>query len=200
MAQPKGLKDLYVAEITEDSAENYTTSKPVRLMKAASVKTKLKYTNEPVYFDDVQDDSDNDFEEGTIEIEGDYLSRKIREMIRGHKNLGGMTVTNADDKAKDVAIGYRTKLTNGLYKFYWWYRVNFGEEEDEEAETIAKKGKRQNAKIKGTIIPRKKDRNIGVDADEMDLADAGSAKAILDEWFGQVQEPKSLGAEKKVSE
>lgn len=34
----------------------------------------------------------------------------------------------------------------------------------------------------------------------MDLADAGSAKEVLDGWFGQVQEPKSLGTEKKVSE
>ena len=195
MAQPKGLKDFYIAKITEDTAENYKTEKPVRLMKAASVKTKLKYSNEPIYFDDVQDEIEHEFEEGTIELEGDYLTRKVRELTRGHKNLGGMTVTNAEDNPSDVAIGYRTKLSNGLYKFYWWYRVNFGEEEEEEAETIKKKGKRQNAKLKGTIMARKKDGNISVDADEMEI-EGGTAKETLQNWFGQVQEPVKLGEEK----
>lgn len=191
MAQRKGLCDLYLADITKDDSGAYTADNITRLMKAVSAKVKLKYSSEPVYFDDVIDDTDQDFEEGEIELEGEYLTADIIERLRGHRSAKGMTVISGDDKAKDVCILYRSKMTNNKYKFYCWYRVNFGTEEEEDFEAVGKKAKRQNVKIKGTIMTRKKDNLVGVSAteDELTKGSATDPKAILDAWFTAVPEP-----------
>ncbi|GAA0069252.1 hypothetical protein UT300003_07750 [Clostridium sardiniense] len=190
MAQRKGLCDFTTGKITQDTKETYEAGELVKLMKAASAKIKLKYTSEFVYFDDIVDDIDQDFEGGEIELEGDYLTAKVIELIRGHKNVKGMTLTGENDKADDVPILFRSKMTNGKYKFYCFYRVNFGSEEDEDFESMNKKSKRQNTKIKGTIMARRKDGLVKVEASEDELAASGAdAENILKTWFTKVPEP-----------
>lgn len=189
--QRKGICDLSLADIIKDEIDEYEGENLSKLMKVATAKIKLKYTSEFVYFDDLPDDLDQDFESGEIELEGDYLTAEIVERLRGHKNAKGMTLISSDDKAKDVCILFRSKMTNGKYKFYCYYRVNFGAEEDEDFETVGKKGKRQNVKIKGTIMPRKKDNLVCVTAteDELIKGKAPDPKTILASWFKSVPEP-----------
>ncbi|MCR6515804.1 phage tail protein [Clostridium sp. LY3-2] len=200
MAQRKGVCDFTVADIEKDDSGNYSATNLTKLMKAASAKIKLKYTSEFVYFDDIVDEIDQDFEGGEIELEGDYLTAEIVERIRGHKNLNGMSVTNAEDKANDVCILFRSKMTNGKYKFYCFYRVNFGAEEEEDFEGIGKKAKRQNTKIKGTIMARKKDNLVKVDASETEFISGGVTDAadILKAWFTKVPEPSTITVPEKT--
>lgn len=192
--QRKGICDLFLADITKDDFDGYSTENITRLMKIATAKVKLTYSSEEVYFDDVTDDIDQNFEGGDIELEGDYLTADIIQRIRGHLNAKGMSVIGKDDKANDVAILFRSKMTNNKYKFYCFYRINFGNEEEEDFETIGKKGKRQNVKLKGTIMARKKDGVVGVNATEDELKAGGVSDptTILDAWFKTVPEPLAI--------
>lgn len=199
MAQRKGLCDFHIATITQNDDTTYETGDIIKLMKAATAKTKLTYTSEEVYLDDVVDDIDQNFEGGDMELEGDYLTAKIIEIIKGHMNKSGMSVASEDDKAQDVCVLFRSKMTNNKYKFYCYYRVNFGNEEEEDFETVGKKGKRQNTKLKGNIMARKKDGyiRVSVTEDEMKAAGIENPKEMLDNWFKKVPEPEDVESLKK---
>lgn len=202
MAQRKGLCDFHIAMITQDDDTTYSTEKVIKLMKAATAKTKLTYTSEEVYFDDVVDDIDQNFEGGDMELEGDYLTADIIQMIKGHMNNNGMSVAKSDDVAKDVAVLFRSKMSNNKYKFYCYYRVNFGNEEEEDFETVSKKGKRQNTKLKGNIMARKKDNCImvSVTEDEMKAAGIENPEQMLNAWFTKVPEPEDVEKLKKTTQ
>ena len=202
MAQRKGLCDFHIAPVTKDDSSTYETGNIIKLMKAATAKTKLTYTSEEVYFDDVVDDIDQNYEGGDMELEGDYLTADVIQIIKGHMNNSGMSVVKTDDSANDVAVLFRSKMSNNKYKFYCYYSVNFGNEEEEDFETIGKKGKRQNTKLKGNIMARKKDNCImvSVTEDEMKAAGVENPKAMLDTWFTKVPEPEDVIQLKKVAQ
>ena len=46
-----GLKDIYVAEVTANDANNYTTGTPVKLARALSAKISDKFNTEKEYSD-----------------------------------------------------------------------------------------------------------------------------------------------------
>ena len=188
--QRKGFKDVYVAKIIDDTVSTYTTDTPVKLFKSISGKTKLAQNVENVYLDDTLDEIEQSFKEGTLELEGDNLTPALVEMVYGHKAIKGMTIKNSNDMANNIAVGYRSKNSDGTYQFYWWYKVNFAGDEEVDFEQIAEKSKRQPVKLKGTIMPRLKDNNIGVDVNEgyLKITDT-DAKTMIADWFGEVHEP-----------
>lgn len=188
--QRKGFKDVYIAEILEDTGTSYKTETPEKLFKAISGKSKLSTNTDNIYLDDTLDEIEQSFKEGTLEIEGDNLSPAMLEKIYGHKSVKGMTIKNENDTANNIAVGYRSKNSDGTYQFYWWYKVNFAGDEEYDFEQIAEKSKRQPVKLKGTIMPRKLDGNTGVDVNEGYLTQSDTdAQTIIKSWFGKVQEP-----------
>lgn len=198
MAQRKGFKDVYVAEVDYNPlTDTYTAKKPVMLFNAKSGKTKIRYEVSDEYADDKLISRDKEFQNGEIEIEGINITPENLELIYGHKYIDGMTVIREDDPIKYVAVGFRSKNTNKKYHFYWYYLVNFNGDEELDFETIAEKSKKQIIKLKGEILARP-DGNIGVDIDESALTGSNAAaKALLEKdqstqiikWFTAVPEP-----------
>ena len=198
MAQRKGFKDVYVAEVDYNpTMGTYTAKEPVLLFNAKNGKTKLTYKTDDEYADDILFSKDKEFDKGDIEIEGINITPENLELIYGHKFVDGMTITDKNDPIKYVAVGFRSKNTDGTYHFYWYYLVNFSGDEEADFETIADKSKKQTIKLKGEILARP-DGKIKVDIDESALkTDNTAAKALLavDEtkhiikWFTAVPEP-----------
>ena len=191
-----GLRDIYIALVTENTTENYTTDTPIKLGRAIAAKVTVKKTVEKTYSDDNIEEIIENFESADIEVESNKLTPQQKALIRGAKYENGFLVNNANDKAAEIAIGWRAKQTNGKYEFVWYYCGKFNEGQTEEYDTNGDKTKTQTAKLKGTFYQRQKDENYNIEVDESYLiADETGAKEAIKTWFSKVQE----AVEKQIS-
>lgn len=186
----KALKDIFIAVVTENSATSYKAETPIKLGRSISAKVTVKKSVEKTRSDDsVEEVIESD--EGTeIEFDVNKLSMEQKAILRGATLKNGMLIYNKDDQAKEVAIGWRAKNTNGKYEFVWHYCGKFNGGWTEDYETEQDKIKTQTAKMKGTFYAREKDGNTHVEVDESYLIDSNSdAKSAIESWFTQVPEP-----------
>lgn len=186
----KALKDIYIAVVKKNSASEYETDTPVKLGRAISAKVTVKKSTEKTRSDDsVEEIIESD--EGTeIEFDVNKLSPEQKAILRGATYKNGMLVYNKDDQAKEVAIGWRARNTNGKYEFVWYYCGKFNGGWSEDYETEQDKVKTQTAKMKGTFYSREKDGNSCVEVDESYLLEEhNSAKTAIEAWFTKVPEP-----------
>ena len=186
----KALKDIHIAVVTKNDASNYTVETPIKLGRAISAKVTVKKSVEKTRSDDsVEEIIESD--EGTeIEFDVNKLSMEQKAILRGATLKNGMLVYNKDDQAKEVAIGWRARNTNGKYEFVWHYCGKFNGGWSEDYETEEDKIKTQTAKMKGTFYAREKDGNTHVEVDESYLIESNTdAKSAIQSWFTQVPEP-----------
>lgn len=186
----KALKDIYIALVSKNDATGYTADTPIKLGRAISAKVTVKKNIEKTRSDDsVEEVIESD--EGTeIEFDVNKLSPEQKAILRGATYKNGMLVYNKDDKAKEIAIGWRARNTNGKYEFVWHYCGKFNSGWSEDYETEQDKIKTQTAKMKGTFYAREKDGNSCIEVDESYLLEEhSSAKNAIEAWFTQVPEP-----------
>lgn len=187
-----GLRDIYIAKVTANTTETYTTDTPIKLGRAIAAKVTVKKTVEKIYSDDNIEEIIENFESADIEIENNKLTPQQKALIRGAQYDNGFLVNSANDKAAEIAIGWRAKQTNGKYEFVWYYCGKFNEGQTEEYDTNGDKTKTQTAKLKGTFYQRQKDENYNVEVDESYLTlEETEAKEAIASWFSKVQEPVS---------
>lgn len=186
----KSFRDLYVAKVTKNTDKEYTTDTPVKLARAITGKVSDKFTTEKIYSDDTVEDVNEHYDGTDVEFEVNSLAPQDRALLFGHLYKNGFLVRNKDDKAPEVAVGYRSKKMNGKYEFVWLYAGRFGQGHDDEYETEADKTNTQTATLKGSFYERQIDGNYHISVDESNLleADTTAAEAIKD-WFAKVQEP-----------
>ncbi|MDK0934313.1 phage tail protein [Clostridium perfringens] len=186
----KALKDIYIAIVTKNDATGYTADTPTKLGRAISAKVTVKKSTETTRSDDSIEEIIENSEGTEIEFDVNKLSMEQKAILRGATYKNGMLVYNKDDQAKEVAIGWRARNTNGKYEFVWYYAGKFNGGWSEDYETEQDKIKTQTAKMKGTFYSREKDGNSCVEVDESYLLEEHtSAKSAIQNWFGQVQEP-----------
>lgn len=186
----KALKDIYIAVVTKNDATGYTADTPIKLGRAISAKVTVKKNVDKTRSDDsVEEVIESD--EGTeIEFDVNKLSMEQKAILRGATLKNGMLIYNKDDRAKEVAIGWRARNTNGKYEFVWHYCGKFNGGWTEDYETEQDKIKTQTAKMKGTFYAREKDGNTHVEVDESYLIESNSdAKSAIQAWFTKVPEP-----------
>ena len=186
----KALKDIYIALVTKNSAIEYATETPTKLGRSISAKVTFKKNVDKTRSDDSVEEVIESDEGIEIEFDVNKLSPEQKAILRGATYKNGMLVYNKDDQAKEVAIGWRARNTNGKYEFVWYYCGKFNGGWSEDYETEQDKIKTQTAKMKGTFYSREKDGNSCVEVDESYLLEEHtSAKSAIQNWFGQVQEP-----------
>lgn len=185
-----GLRDFYVALVTENTTSSYVTGTPYKLARAIKAKISDKRSTEDLESDDGTEETLDAYEGTEVEIEVNSLAPQDLAFLFGHKFENGYLMKSADDKAPDVALGYRERKLNGKYEFVWLYVGKFAEGRDENRETKGRKPTAQTETIKGTFREREIDRlyDVRVDEDNLVAANTGAAAAIAD-WFSQVQEP-----------
>ena len=185
-----GLKDIYVALVTENTESSYTADKPVKLARAIKAKISDKRSSEDLESDDGTEETLDAYEGTEVEIEVNSLAPQDLALLMGHKYENGYLTKNRDDKAPEVALGYRARKLNGKYEFVWLYAGRFAEGKDTNRETYGKKPTAQTETVKGKFYERKIDNNIEVSVDEDNLtADNTGATAVIKKWFEKVQEP-----------
>lgn len=184
-----GLKDFYVAVVTENTESAYTTDTPVKLARAIKAKISDKRSSEDLESDDGTEETLDAYEGTEVEIEVNSLAPQDLAMIFGHKYENGFLVKSRDDKAPEVALGYRARKLNRKYEFVWLYAGRFAEGKDENRETYGKKPTAQTETVKGTFYERALDgaTEIRVDEDNLTAADTTAQEAIKN-WFSKAQE------------
>lgn len=187
-----GLRDFYVALVTENTTSKYTTSTPVKLARAIKAKVSDKRSSEELESDDDTEEDLDSYEGTEVEIEVNSLAPQDLALLFGHKFENGFLMKSGDDKANEVALGYRSKKLNGKYEFVWLYSGKFAQGRDENRETQGKKPTAQTETIKGLFRQRRIDHlyETRVDEDNLLEADTTAAEAIKN-WFSKVQEPKA---------
>ena len=183
-SRTKSFRDLHVALVTENTAAGYTTGVPVKLARAIKGKVSDKFSTEKIYSDDGVEEVTESYEGTDVEFEVNSLAPQDKALIFGHLYKGGFLTKNKNDKAPEVAVGYRAKKMNGT----------FGQGYDDNYETESDKVSTQTATLKGSFYERAIDGNIQIQVDESNLLEEHTdAKTAIEEWFGKVQERPAAG-------
>lgn len=189
-SRTKSFRDIHVALVKENTATSYVTETPVKLARAIKGKISDKFTTEKIYSDDTVEDVSTTYEGTEVELEVNSLAPQDKALLFGHLYENGFLVKNKEDKAPEVAIGYRAKKLNGKYEFVWLYVGTFGQGFEDNYETEADKATTQTATLKGDFYERQIDKNYHNSVDESNLLEEHTdAAAAIKDWFAKVQEP-----------
>lgn len=188
-SRTKSFRDLYVALVTTNTAQLYETDTPVKLARAISGKVSDKFSTEKIYSDDGVEEVLEYYQGTDVEFAVNSLAPQDKKLLFGHLYEKGFLVKNKDDRAPEVAIGYRAKKLNGKYEFVWLYVGTFGQGYDDNYATEEDKVTTQTATLKGSFYERAIDGNYEIQVDESNLlADHTDAKTAIQNWFASVQE------------
>ena len=188
-SRTKSFRDLYVAKVTANTESSYIAETPVKLARAITGKVSDKFSTEKIYSDDSVEDVTENYEGTDVEFEVNSLAPQDRALLFGHLYDKGFLVKTKDDKAPEVAVGYRAKKLNGKYEFVWLYTGTFGQGHDDEYETEADKVTTKTATLKGSFYARQMDGHYHISVDESNLLEGDTdAKTAIQDWFAKVQE------------
>lgn len=190
-----GLKDFYIALVTQNTSTAYAAGVPVKLARAIKAKIDEKWTSEKIYSDDGTEEVITSYEGTEVELEINALSPQDRTILFGQLYEKGFLVKTSDDRAPEVAIGWRERKLNGKYEFKWLYVGKFAEGISEEASTKEGKLSPTTKSIKGSFYERSIDNKYEISVDESNLlTEHTDAKAAIDDWFSKVQEKDKAAA------
>lgn len=186
-----GLKDVHIALVLTNTTSSYVAEAPRKFARAIKVKLSDKRSTEDLESDDDTEETLDSYEGTEIELEVSSLAPQDLALLFGHKYENGYLVKNEDDKAPEVALGYRTRRLNGKYEFVWLYCGRFSEGNDENRETKKRSPTAQTETIKGKFYGRRLDRVYDCRVDESNLTEENTtATEALESWFSKVQEAK----------
>ncbi|MDD4802298.1 MAG: phage tail protein [Syntrophomonas sp.] len=182
MARQIGLRDIHIALLTKDDQTEATYAVPSKLERAVSAKLSPKITSENIYSDDTVEDIISAFEGVEVEIETNQLSLESRAKLQGAKVVKGVLIESKDDIPPALALGFKSKKSNGKYRYVWLLKGKF-ELAADEFDTEADKPQPKSAKLKGTFFARDFDGNYRFIADE---DGTGIDASIISAWFTAV--------------
>lgn len=186
-----GLDKLFYATITEgrNGEENYGT--PKQLAKAMTVGLSVELAEAILYADDGVSEVVKEFKSGTLTLGVDDIGGDIASDLTGAViDANGVVISASEDGGSPVAVGFRAKKSNGKYRYFWLYRVQFGIP----ATNLTTKGESitfSTPSIEGTIMRRNKEDSKGNHPwkAEVTEGDASVTDAIIKDWYKQVYEP-----------
>ncbi|SHH05882.1 major tail protein [Tepidibacter thalassicus] len=180
-----GLRNLVYAKLVKDdnTGVTYDTVKPIA--PAIDAKISPSTNTDSLYADDGIVETVETLGEISVELEVSDLPVEVLADLQGHTiDNNGALVKKATDQAPYVAIGFKSKKSNGKYKYVWLYKGKFSLIE-EEYHTNEDKANFSTPKLKGTFLKRIYDEAWQVSADE---DTTGFTQALADKWFDSVYE------------
>lgn len=186
-----GLDSLYYATVTEAENGEETYGKPEVLAKAIKADLSVEIAEAILYADDAAAESVKSFKNGKLSLGVDDIGiDKAQALTGANVDDNGVLVSSADDVSPYVAIGFRALKSNGTYRYFWLYKVQFGVP----ATNLQTKGDSisfQTPTIEGTIMRRNKADAKGKHPWKVEVTegDTGVKASILTSWFTTVYEP-----------
>lgn len=124
------VRDFHVAPLTDGTdiaggTPAYGTITKIPGIISASCSTER--TSDSFYSDDTVEDVYSSFNKITVELEVSNLSIAERKLLLGQKTNKGVAVGNVDDTPTNVAIMFRSKKTNGKFRYVCMPKGKFTE-------------------------------------------------------------------------
>ena len=123
-----GLKDFHVCKITSDTpGEGAVYESPVRIPGIISATMSTERSTENYYSDDIVEETFSSFNSISLEVEISNLSQSERALLLGQTVTKGVSAASANDTAEEVGIMFRSKRTDGKYRYVALTRGKFVE-------------------------------------------------------------------------
>ena len=123
-----GLKDFHVCKITSDTpGEGAVYESPVRIPGIISATMSTERSTENYYSDDIVEETFSSFNSISLEVEISNLSQSERALLLRQTVTKGVSAASADDTAEEVGIMFRSKRTDGKYRYVALTRGKFVE-------------------------------------------------------------------------
>ena len=186
-----GLDKLFYAPITEGENGDETYGTPVQLAKAISAELSVELNEATLFADDGAAEIVKEFKSGTLSLGVDDIGAAAAQSLTGVSvDSNGIIISASEDGGDPVAVGFRAKMGNGRYRYFWLYRVKFGIP----ATSLATKGDSitfSTPTSEGTVLRRNKVDTNGrhpwkAEATE---GDAAVKAEVITNWYKTVYEP-----------
>ena len=183
------FRDIHIAKVTTNTETEYAAETPSKLARAITGKISDEFETEKIYSDDSVEDVNMSYKGTSVELEVNSLAPQDKSQVFGHLYEKGFLIKTKDDKAPELALGWRAKKLNGKYEFKWLYCGRFGQGFEDNYETEGETKTTQTATLKGDFYARQMDGRYECSVDESNLlAEHTEAAAAIKDWFSKVQE------------
>lgn len=121
-----GLRDLYYALVTQDDASAYAAGTPAYLAPAMTANLAPAVNEETLYADDGP--FENMVSEGETKIEMEVTEIPLQQLAEITGTVYDATTGSLLDNGgtpPEIALGFRSKKSNGKYKYYWFLKGKF---------------------------------------------------------------------------
>lgn len=175
-----GLDSLVYCVMTDIEAETYGEVKAVKGIKSADINPRTSQTAN--YADDMMIDSSEALEGVDVTIENADVPTSVLADWHGHTvDENGVLIKKSSDIAPYIAIGFRSLKSDGKYRYKWLYKCK-GQLGQESAKTKAEKVEFQSKTTQFVAMPRQRDAQWQVSADEGDTALGAD---VITNWFAR---------------
>ena len=151
------FRDIHIAKVTTNTETEYTAETPSKLARAITGKISDEFETEKIYSDDSVEDVNMSYKGTSVELEVNSLAPQDKSQVFGHLYEKGFLIKTKDDKAPELALGWRAKKLNGKYEFKWLYCGRFGQGFEDNYETEGETKTTQTATLKGDFYARQMD-------------------------------------------
>lgn len=163
------FRDIHIAKVTANTETEYAAETPSKLARAITGKISDEFETEKIYSDDSVEDVNMSYKGTSVELEVNSLAPQDKSQVFGHLYEKGFLIKTKDDKAPELALGWRAKKLNGKYEFKWLYCGRFGQGFEDNYETEGETKTTQTATLKGDFYARQMDGRYECSVDESNL-------------------------------
>lgn len=180
-----GLKNLYAAQLTEETESTVTYGTPKRLALAIEANVEVGTESATLYADDRAVEVADTLGEIDVELNVDDLKPDIYAFLLGKTiNEDGVIEDSVDDVAPYVAIMFEMPRADGTKKMYTYYKGKF-QPPGTEAATKADSVEFQTQTINAKFLPREDGKWRAAIDTQLESHDEAVAAA----WFTSVYKP-----------
>lgn len=179
-----GLKDFHVCKLVSDTpGVGASYESPVRIPGIISATMSTERSTENYYSDDMVEETFSSFNSITLEVEVSNLSQSERALLLGQTVVKGVSAAATDDNASEVGIMFRSKRTNGEYRYVALTKGKFVEPSESFA-TESDSLSPQTMTLTFTGIPLQCNYIYKITADE---GEEGLPEGYLDSFFEEMR-------------
>lgn len=195
----RGVDNLVIAEVTEDSSSAYTAGTVRSLAPVAQIQKNTENSNAKKYYDNVAKINIRSEGADQVTLVTPALDLATLGLITG-KTVDTETGAFIDTPSveRKFAIGYRLKLTDGTYRYVWRLKGTFDiPDEESNTEDDGTDSNNQTLNFSGDRTIHKFTKgNAGAKAVVLDERDD---KCDFDTFFDTVQTPDTIASLKKTT-
>jgi phi13 family phage major tail protein len=191
-----GLKDLYIAEVTEDSLDAYTAGTPAYFAPAVTATSEAAVNRKTQYADDQAFEASSSEGETKVTLEVTNIPLSILASITG-RVFDSATKQLWDNGGTPpyYALGFKSKKSNGSYRYFWYQKGRF----DMPSDDMASQSDTPDPKTTKIVFTALKT----VHQFDLGSVDDGVKRVIIDEdvsgasvatWFDDVVTPPEIAS------